>query len=524
MWDLFIQGVGNVFAPDIFLLVLAGVGVGIVFGAVPGLTAVMAIALCLPMTYGLGPSAGLSLLVALYVGATSGGLISAILLKIPGTPASIATTFDGAPMMEKGEGFKALGLGIVFSFVGTIFSIGALMFIAPSLARVALSFGPHEYFAIAIFSLTLIATLSTGSMVKGLFSGIVGFAVSTVGIAPVDATRRFTFGQVELNAGFSILTVLVGMFAIAEVIKAAEETHTGRSVEIASPDMSKARGFGFSVREFFHHMPNAFRSSLIGIGIGILPGIGAGTSNILSYIVAKNRSKTPERFGKGAPEGVVASETANNAGIGGAMIPLLTLGIPGDAVTAILLGGLMIHGIQPGPMLFITQGELVYTIFAALILSAVVMLFLEFYGLRIFIRLLAIPKHILLPVILVLCAVGAFGLASRIFDIWTILGFGVLGYAFVKAGIPAAPFIIGFILGPMAETNFRRGLQLSSGDVTGFITNPISGIFLGLAALSIAWQIYSGTRRKHTRSLAGTLLEAAEEDDLQARGDTARRP
>jgi len=503
MWDLLVQGVGNVFAPQIFLLVTIGVAVGIVFGAVPGLTAVMAIALSLPMTYGLGPAAGLSLLVALYIGATSGGLISAILLKIPGTPSSIATTFDGGPMMDKGEGAKALGAGIVFSFIGTILSIVALMFIAPSLARVALSFGPHEYFAIAIFSLTLIATLSSGSMIKGIFSGIAGFAVSTVGIAPVDATRRFTFGFVELTAGFSILTVLVGMFAIAEIIKVAEASK--QSDQTAVPMSVKIKGFGFSLAEFFRLLPGSMRAALIGISIGILPGIGAGTSNIIAYIVAKNQSKTPERFGKGAVEGVVASETANNAGIGGAMIPLLTLGIPGDAVTAILLGGLMIHGIQPGPMLFITQGALVYTIFAALILSAVMMLILEFWGLRIFIRLLAIPKHILLPVIVLLCAVGAFGLASRIFDIWTILGFGILGYAFVKAGMPTAPFIIGFILGPMAETNFRRALQLANGDATSFFTNPISGVFLALAALSILWQIYRGLRPKRAANGDATL-------------------
>lgn len=223
--------------------------------------------------------------------------------------------------------------------------------------------------------------------------------------------------------------------------------------------------------------------------------------------MARSRSKTPEKFGKGTIEGVVASETANNAGIGGAMIPLLTLGIPGDAVTAILLGGFMIHGIQPGPMLFITQGEFVYTIFAALILSAVMMLILEFWGLRVFIRLLAIPKHVLLPVIVVLCAVGAFGLASRIFDIWTILGFGVLGYAFVKAGIPTAPFIIGFILGPMAETNFRRGLQLADGDATSFLTNPISGSFLALAGLSIAWQVY---RMLRPRAAAVSPADAVE--------------
>ncbi|MDD7972797.1 tripartite tricarboxylate transporter permease [Roseinatronobacter alkalisoli] len=494
MLDLLLAGFGNVLSPQIFVLITLGVAVGIVFGAVPGLTAVMAIALCLPMTYTLGPAAGISLLIALFVGATSGGLISAILLKIPGTPSSIATTFDGAPMMEKGEGAKALGVGIVFSFIGTILSIGALMFIAPSLARVALSFGPHEYFAIAVFSLTLIATLSSGSMIKGIFAGVAGFAISTVGIAPVDAITRFTFGRVEINAGFSILTVLVGMFAVAEVIRVAENAHRKGAAPPAPPLLVKIKGFGFSMAEFLGQIPNAIRSAVIGISIGILPGIGAGTSNIISYIVSKKRSKTPEKFGKGTIEGVVASETANNAGIGGAMIPLLTLGIPGDAVTAILLGGLMIHGIQPGPMLFITQGPLVYTIFAALVVAAVMMLILEFVGLRIFIRLLAIPKHILLPIILVLCAVGAFGLGSRIFDVWTILAFGILGYAFAKAGMPTAPFIIGFILGPMAETNFRRGLQLSAGDFTGFLTNPISGTFLALAALSILWQVYGALR------------------------------
>lgn len=503
MFDLFIQGFGVVLSPHVFLLICAGVGVGIVFGAVPGLTAVMAIALCLPMTYGLGPAAGLSLLIALFVGATSGGLISAILLKIPGTPSSIATTFDGAPMMEKGEGAKALGLGIVFSFIGTIASILALVFIAPSLAQVALAFGPHEYFAIAVFSLTLIATLSSGSMVKGIFAGVTGFAVSTVGIAPVDAIPRFTFGMVELNAGFNILTVLVGMFAIAEVIKVAETARSAAGDATVAPTVGRIKGFGFSRAEFVHQLPNAFRSSAIGIAIGILPGIGAGTSNIISYIAAKKRSKTPEMFGKGAPEGVVASETANNAGIGGAMIPLLTLGIPGDAVTAILLGGLMIHGIQPGPMLFLTQAPLVYTIFAALFVAAFVMLVMEFYGLRIFIRLLSIPKHILLPIILVLCAIGAFGLASRVFDVWTILAFGILGYGFVKAGIPTAPFIIGFILGPMAETSFRRGLQLSRGDFTGFLTNPISASFLALAAISVIWQLYNEFRS--SRSAPGAL-------------------
>ncbi|MBA1272236.1 tripartite tricarboxylate transporter permease [Stutzerimonas azotifigens] len=506
MFELLQAGFGAVFTPYILVLITLGVAVGIVFGAVPGLSATMAIALCLPLTYTMGPAAGLSLLVALFIGATSGGLISAILLKIPGTPASIATTFDGAPMMEKGEGVKALGLGVVFSFFGTILSIVALMSIAPWLAKTALRFGPHEYFSIAVFSLTLIATLSAGSLLKGIYAGTLGFAFSTVGIAPVEAVRRFTFDSPNLNAGFAMLTVMIGMFAVAEVIKIAE---TGRSIHrtrIPDVNMKNVKGFGFSIREFFAQIPNAIRSSLVGIGIGILPGIGAGTSNIVSYIFAKKRSKHPERFGKGEPAGVVASETANNAGIGSAMIPLMTLGIPGDATTAILLGGFLIHGIQPGPMLFISQGPLVYTIFAALLLASVMMLVLEFYGLRIFIKLLAVPKHILLPIILVLCVVGAFGLSSRLFDVWSIMLFGLIGYGFVKGGMPAAPFIIGFILGPMAETNLRRGLMLSDGNFSGFITNPISCAFLILAAASIAWHLIQALRSK--KSATAELLRS----------------
>ena len=496
MLDLFFQGFEAVLTLKIFGLVLFGTLVGIVFGAIPGLTSTMAVALFLPITYSLGAAAGISLLVALFIGGTSGGLISAILLKIPGTPSSVATTWDGGPMMEKGQGAKALGLGVVFSFLGTIIGILALVFIAPTLAKVALRFGPHEYFGIAIFSLTLIASLSSGSMIKGVFSGVIGFMFATVGIAPVDATPRFTFGYVELNGGFEILTVLIGIFAISEIIKVAEDLKFEKQASIAPVSMRNIKGFGFSMVEFFEQKWNFLRSSLIGIGIGILPGIGAGTSNILAYVAAKKQSKTPELFGKGINDGVVASETANNAGIGGAMIPLLTLGIPGDAVTAMMLGGFMIHGIQPGPLLFMSQGPLVYTIFAALIVSSIMMLVCEFYGMRIFVKLLAIPKHILMPIILVLCVVGAFGLGNRVFDIWTILIFGLLGYGFVKFEVPQAPFIIGFILGPMAETNLRRGLMMSDGNFMAFLTSPISGTFIGLAIASIIWHGIQVIRKK----------------------------
>lgn len=496
MLELFGQGLLTILSPQTLAFMVIGTAVGIVFGAVPGLTSVMAVVLFLPITYGMPVGMGLATLIALYIGSTSGGLISAILLKIPGTPASVATCFEGHPMVEKGEGFKALGVGIVFSFIGTLISLAALIFISPPLAKIALKFGPHEYFSLGIFALTLIATLSTGSMVKGLFSGALGIAFSTVGIAPIDAVTRYTFGKVELSSGFNTLTVLVGIFAIAEVIKTAENVRHEGDAEVAKVDKSKMKGFGFSLKEFKEQIPNSIRSSLLGIGIGILPGIGGSTSNLISYLVAKKRSKHPEKFGTGIVDGIVASESANNASIGGALIPLLTLGIPGDGVTAILLGGFMVHGIAPGPMLFVNQGPLVYTIFAAVFIATILMLVVEFGGLRIFIKLLSVPKHILIPIIFSLCVVGAFGLNNRVFDIWTILIFGLVGYVFVKFAVPQAPFIIGFILGPTVETNLRRGLQLSENGFMGFLTNPISGVLLALTVLSIAWTVFSAFHGK----------------------------
>lgn len=486
-----LQAVQTAFSAQCLIFMFLGVGVGILFGAVPGLTTVMAVALILPVTYGMIPGVGLSVLMALYIGGTSGALISAILLKIPGTPSSVATCFDGHPLVEKGQGAKALGVGIVFSFLGTILSIFALMLIAPKLAAVAIKFGPHEYFSIAIFSLTLIATLSAQSMIKGIFSGVLGFVFATVGIAPVDAIVRFTFGTTQLKSGFNTLTVLIGLFAISEVMKTAQEIKQSGQLEIAQVSMKKVKGFGFSLKELKEQTPNGLLSALIGLVIGILPGIGAGTSNLVAYTMSKKFSKNGPCYGTGVIDGVVASETANNAGIGGALIPLMTLGIPGDAVTAILLGGFMIHGIQPGPLLFQNNTILVYTIFISMFVSSLFMLLLEFYGLRIFTRLLNVPKHILIPIIFVLCVVGAFGINSRIFDVWTILVFGLIGYGFYQFKIPNAPFVMGFILGPMAETNFRRGLMLSKGNAIEFLTQPISGIFIALALLSIAWTIYS---------------------------------
>lgn len=484
---MFAAGFAAVFTLANILMIILGVFVGIVFGCIPGLTTTMAVALCLPITFGMDPAVAMSLIMGLYIGGTSGGLISAILINIPGTPASVATCFDGNPMAKQGLAGKALGIGVVYSFIGTMFSIVVLVFLAPPLAEFALQFGPVEYFALAVFSLTMIGTLAGKQLAKGMAVGIMGMVLAFVGIAPIDAYPRFTFGLSAFDGGFDILPALIGLFAVSEILNVAEADVILKKQNILMD--FKIKGFGFSMKEFTSQIWNMIRSALIGIGIGILPGIGAGTSNLVAYGVAKSSSKHPEKFGTGIIDGVVASETSNNATIGGAIIPLLTLGIPGDTVTAIILGGLMVHGLTPGPLLFINNSTIVYGIFVSLIIANFVMLIMEFFGLRIFAKLLRVPKHILLPIVFTLCAVGAYGLNNRVFDVWVALGFGLFGYILTKLKFPTSPMILGLILGPMAETGFRRGLQLYSGDFLQFFTRPIAVVFF-LAA--IAMMVFTG--------------------------------
>lgn len=490
MVDLFLSGLAAICTPTILGMMALGVIVGIIFGSVPGLTAVTGIALFLPVTYSLGPVAGMALLMSIYIGAVSGGLIGAILLNIPGTPASIATCFDGVPLARRGQAYKALGVGTVFSFLGTIFGILALVFISPTLASFALKFGPQEYFSVSIFALTLIASLSGKSLIKGLLSAGLGFVFVTVGTAPIDAVSRYTFGFSGMRSGFDILTVLVGLYAISEILNTAANKKSLASASSQTAQFS-GKGFGFSLKEFFSQKWNFLISALIGTGIGILPGIGGTTSNLLAYTAIKNRSKYPEKFGTGVIDGLVASETANNATIGGAMIPLLTLGIPGDAATAMLLGGLIVHGVQPGPLLFTTHPDVVYGVFAAMMIASVLMLLIQMVGLRLFAKVLKIPKYYLMPIIIVLCIVGAFGLNSRMFDCWSIVFFGLIGYIMSKLEIPLAPMIMAFVLGETVETNLRRALMYSNGSIAPFFTQPISCVFLILAVVSVALTIRS---------------------------------
>ena len=495
-------GFGTVLTPTGIFLMFIGVAVGIVFGALPGLSATMAIALFLPVTYAMTSSNAMTLLMALFIGAISGGLISAILLHIPGTPSSVATCFDGHPMVKKGQAAKALGIGVVFSFIGTVFSTILLMFIAPQIARVAINFGNFEFFSIAIFSLTMIATLSSGNMVKGVMAGVIGFMFSTVGTDQIEGMARFTFGNTNLKGGFDMLAVMVGLFAVGEIIGAAQTSRHNDEELMAQPSMKGVKGFGFTMKEFWSQGVNALRSALIGMGIGILPGIGGGTSNVLAYTVAKNYDKHPEEFGTGRIDGLVASETANNATIGGAMVPLLTLGIPGDTTTAMLLGALTLHGLTPGPLLFQNQADIVYGIFAAMLVCSVIMLFMEFFGLRVFVKLLSIPKYILLPCVFVLCTIGAYALKNNMSQVIACLIFGAIGFAFKKFDVPTTPFILGFILGPLAEVNYRRGMIRTKGDFMPFLTSPISAVFLGIAILVLVMYAIKPLRDKRKAAKA----------------------
>lgn len=474
MGSVFAQGFANICSPELLLLLLIGVVLGIIFGASPGLSTSMGLILILPVTYMFSLEASLVILIGLYIGGTSGGLITAILLNIPGTPASVPTTFDGAPMAKNGQPGKALSLGIVSSFLGGMVSFGFLFFLSPSIAKATVKFSNIEYTSISIFALMLVASLAGKSIIKGVMAALFGMALATVGMAPLDSARRYTFGMSAFDKGFALVAVLIGVYAVVEMLNVAEQFEAEPLVRVKY----RMKGFELKAKDFKENAETFVISSLIGTGIGFLPGIGAGTASMLSYSVVKNRSKNPEEFGTGISQGIVASESANNAVMGGALIPLLTMGIPGDSSTAILLSAFMLHGITPGPLLFSTNAVTIYTIFAALIVGNILMIVIEYFGMPFFLKLLNIPKHVLFPVIMVLCAIGAYGVNNRIFDVGTIILFACIGYAFKKFKYPVPPFILGFILEPIVEKNLLRAMQLTKGSFIPFFTRPVSCIFL----------------------------------------------
>ena len=483
--EYFIQGFMSLLNPTSLLLIGAGTLLGIIFGALPGLNTAMAVCLCLPLTFVLDHVNGIAMIMGIFIGGVSGGLIGAILLNIPGTAASMSTCFDGHPMVKNGQAARAMGIGIFFSFMGTLIGMVALITISRPMATVALHFRSVEYFAISLFSLTMMASLSGKSLIRALIAGFFGVLVSTVGMSPIDYTERFTFGSLEMTGGFNQVAVLTGAFAISTVMLSVKNPQDVKSSDFRK---TKMKGFGFTVKEFCSNIINMIRSAFIGIFIGILPGVGAGTSNLIAYSTAKNTSKHPEKFGTGIMDGIVASETANNATVCGAIIPLLTLGIPGDIGTAFLLSALQIHGINPGPLLFDTNPELVYVCFAGILFAVFFMVFYEYFGIRLFTKVLTIRQYILLPTIIMLCSVGAFANSNRTFDVIWLIIFGLIGYIMTRNGYPIGPMVIGFILGTNTETNLRRCLMSSE---TGSLTSLFSPIACGFYVLAVIFIIIS---------------------------------
>lgn len=489
------EGILSVLAsPACWMWIVIGTVIGLIFGAIPGLSAPMAMVLMLPISFALEPIEGISLLIALYIGSTSGGLISAILIEIPGTPASIATVLDGGPMAKNGHAGKALATGIFYSFFGGIISTVALVFGAQALASFALKFTPFEYFSIAVFSLTVIASLAGESIIDGLISGVLGFMIALVGLSPLGQVR-FTFGNRNLLSGIDTVPILIGIYAIGAIISNAFGD--------VNRSLGTKRQFSLheelvTLKEFKDNLWNAIRSSIVGIVIGILPGIGGSTAGLMAYSMAKDSSKHPEKFGTGIIDGIVASETANNAVVGGAMIPLLTLGIPGSTPACLLLAGLTIHGITPGPLVFKNSGTFVYGVFAATLLANIAFFIIETAGIKGFVKLLDIPKWILYPIIISMCVIGAYANNNRSFDVLLVFVFGLVTYLLKKVGLNTTPFIIAYILGSLAETNLIRALSQSSGSWLPFITRPISIFFLLAAAFSITLVVHKHVKAKQT--------------------------
>lgn len=479
---MILEGIVSVISsPTCLLLILFGVFIGIIFGSIPGLSATMAICLFLPLSFGMDSINGVSLLLGLYVGGISGGLISAILLKIPGTPSSVTTVFDGGPMADRGEAGKALGIGILYSFIGGIVSLTALVFIAPLLAKWALNFSSVEYAAVTLFSLTVISAMSGDNPITGFISGFVGLLLGCIGISPIDNYARLTFGTHKLDSGIGDVAMMMGFFAVCEFfLYISNYTSEMKRPLVKS---AKIKGYGISLKEFITTSPTLLIALLIGIGIGILPGIGGGIACLVAYAAAKSLSKDPDKFGKGCIEGLIASETSNNATTGGAMIPMLTLGIPGSPTAAMIMSGLMVHAVNPGPLIFQNNGKVMYAIFTAMLVANVVMLVLERLGLPMFVKLLSIPKNVLLPCVIVLCALGCYTYKHITFDVILMLVFGLVGWLLRKGNVPTTPAVIGYCIGPTFERYLRRTMINSQGSLMPFLNSKISVAFLIAAVL-----------------------------------------
>jgi putative tricarboxylic transport membrane protein len=474
--------------PVPLITILIGVTLGILVGVLPGLSPAMGVALLVPFSFGLDPLIALVLLVAVYSAANYGGTITAIAINTPGTPSAIVATFDGYPLTQQGAPGRALGAAVMASTVGGLTGTLILIFFSVPLARAALTFGPAEYFALAVFGLTIISSLSRGDWVKALIATLIGLILNTVGMDPFTGHYRFTFGSPALADGFSFIPALIGLFALGEIFLSMEKSDVVRGA------LSKVSGKMPSIREMWGIKRTVGQSALIGTLIGVVPGAGATIASFIAYGEAKRISRNPELFGRGALDGVAASGAATSGSVGGALVPLLTLGIPGSASTAVLIGALVMHGITPGPELFKADAPLVYGIFASMFVAYLFMLLLGIAANQLWIKIISAPKAVLFPIILGIAVIGSYSVSNSMFDVWSCFGFGILGWVMRRNGFPTAPVVLGLILGFLAETSLRRALLM--GDWTIFFTRPVSLILLVLAVLSFLYPL-AKQRRAH---------------------------
>lgn len=470
----------------------AGTALGLVFGAIPGLTGSLAVIMLIPFTYAMDPVTGMATLIGTYVGGISGGLASAILIKMPGTPASVATCFDGFPMAQQGRAGKAIGVAVVCSFLGTIFGWICLITLAPMLAKIALAFNHWEYVSAILFGFTAVITLSGRSVFKGIIAACFGLAIMTIGYDPYTGVKRATFELSAFSNGVQFLPALIGLLVLSEIFMQIEDIRQKFIVPA-----QKMTDCYMTLRELKESAWNIVRSSIIGVGIGILPGIGGSFANLVCYDRAKRASRDPDSFGRGNYQGVVASEAGNNATIGGALIPMVAVGIPGDGVTAALMGGLMIKGLTPGPLFVIHHKDIMYAIFNSLFISSFIMLVLMLgIGVYIFPKVLKLPKYIILPLVLIMALVGSYNTNMSTKDVWISVLMGFVGYLFTKFDYPKVPVIITMVLGLNFEQQLRMGLKNYDGTIMPMFTRPYSVFFLVITLLTIASAVYKYAKQR----------------------------
>ncbi|GAA3725061.1 putative tricarboxylic transport membrane protein [Spinactinospora alkalitolerans] len=504
MFPGFEDALAQVLSPPTLLLCLIGVVGGMAVGATPGLSATVGLALLLPVTFTLDPTSGLVLMGAFYSGAIFGGSFTAILVNAPGTPSSIATTFDGYPMTKQGRSETAITAVTTASVFGGLIGVAGLLLLGPLVADVVLAFGPQEYFWLGIFGLTMIASLATESLIKGFAAGFVGLLISAIGIAPVGGDVRFTFGFTEMQGGVPLIVALIGFFTVPAMIDLMADP-ADRSAAMHKERAQREPGMlARTVRRVLSRPINLFRSAVIGAFVGMLPGAGGNVANLIAYNEAKRASKTPERFGKGELDGVVAPETANNAVVGGGLIPLLTLGIPGAPADAVIFGVLMLHGLRPGADLFTEQGPLTFTFILALAIAALLLAPVGLVAGRGLQRtVVRTPTHLLVPAIALLAIIGAYAVRNNPVDVVLMLGLGVLGYGLRHLGLPPPAIVLGVVLGPIIESGLGQGLLAASGDDRpwlSFFTRPISAGIIVVVLLALLWPLLSRWRARRRQA------------------------